>query len=190
MPVAFLTPGQRERYGRYPAELSASDLACYFHLDDSDRGWIATKRRDSSRLGYALQLTTARYPCTHLPLSRRPMTAVDNPGLRALVRQTATYEDFFRLESDEVIVIAERGATYVATLTTAPADYHFRPWGKDPDKTDCFITRGVSEVTLNDEFYEDAHSVGFCRETGAFVILDAAHTVIHFEPRPQSVAVS
>lgn len=32
-----------------------------FHLDDDDREWIATKRRDSNRLGYALQLTTARF---------------------------------------------------------------------------------------------------------------------------------
>ena len=61
MPVSFLTATQRERYGRYPESLSADELARYFHLDEDDREWIAGKRRDSSRLGYALQLTTARF---------------------------------------------------------------------------------------------------------------------------------
>lgn len=50
MPVSFLSTTQRERYGRYPESLSA-ELARYFQLGDDDREWIATKRRDSSRLG-------------------------------------------------------------------------------------------------------------------------------------------
>ena len=56
MPVDFLTTTQRQRYGRYPNSLSPDKLARNFHLDDDDREWIANKRRDSSRLGFALQL--------------------------------------------------------------------------------------------------------------------------------------
>ena len=36
-------------------------MARYFHLDDDDLDWIVHKRRNSSRLGYALQLTTTRF---------------------------------------------------------------------------------------------------------------------------------
>lgn len=66
MPVSFLSTTQRERYGCYPDALSSKELACFFHLDDDDRKWIATKRRDSNRLGYALQLTTVRFLGTFL----------------------------------------------------------------------------------------------------------------------------
>ncbi|MFW9362112.1 Tn3-like element ISXc4 family transposase, partial [Xanthomonas perforans] len=83
MPVSFLSTTQRERYGRYPDTLSSEELARYFHLDDDDREWIATKRRDSSRLGYALQLTTARFLGTFL----EDPTAVPSPVLHTLSSQ-------------------------------------------------------------------------------------------------------
>ncbi|MCC8582092.1 Tn3-like element ISXc4 family transposase [Xanthomonas euvesicatoria] len=83
MQVSFLSTTQRERYGRYPDTLSSEELARYFHLDDDDREWIATKRRDSSRLGYALQLTTARFLGTFL----EDPTAVPSPVLHTLSSQ-------------------------------------------------------------------------------------------------------
>lgn len=61
MPVDFLSPAHRENYGRYPNDLTPEFIANYFFLDDQDREWIRSKRGQFSRLGYALQLTTARF---------------------------------------------------------------------------------------------------------------------------------
>lgn len=83
MPVSFLSATQRERYGQYPGSLTTDELARYFHLDDDDHEWIATKRRDSSRLGYALQLTTVRFLGTFL----EDPTAVPGAVLRSLSTQ-------------------------------------------------------------------------------------------------------
>lgn len=88
MPVSFLSTSQRERYGRYPDALSSEELARYFHLDDDDREWIATKRRDSHRLGYALKMTTARFFGTLL----EDPAAVPGAGLHTLSSQLGIAE--------------------------------------------------------------------------------------------------
>ena len=61
MPVSFLSPAQCDNYAKYPTDLPSNIVDSLFFLDDHDMEWIACKRGDFSRLGYALQLTTVRF---------------------------------------------------------------------------------------------------------------------------------
>lgn len=61
MPVEFLTAAQREGYCRYTSPLTKEELAKFFHLTDDDRAFIANRRGEHNRLGFALQFTTVRF---------------------------------------------------------------------------------------------------------------------------------
>ena len=61
MPVSFLSPAQCDNYAKYPTDLPSDIVDSLFFLDDQDMEWIANKRGDFSRLGYALQLITVRF---------------------------------------------------------------------------------------------------------------------------------
>jgi len=78
MPVSFLSAVQCDNYAKYPTDLPLDIVDSLFFLDDHDLEWIASKRGDFSRLGYALQLTTVRFIGAFIPdLSKIPHVVID-----------------------------------------------------------------------------------------------------------------
>ena len=75
MPGQFLTSAERERWERFPRDLSPEDLANFFTLSGSDRAQIPTAAR--RRIGWASRSNCARsaiwgFVPTISPPSRRP----------------------------------------------------------------------------------------------------------------------
>jgi Domain of unknown function (DUF4158) len=61
VPVGFLTDSQTREDGRFSGEPTPDQLARHFHLDDTDRGFVAEHRGDHNRLGVAIQLGSLRF---------------------------------------------------------------------------------------------------------------------------------
>src|SRR3954452_2514535 len=70
MPIEFLPAAQAAAYGRFGGAPARAQLERFFFLDDADRQRIDRRRpgprRDSHRLGSALQLGTVRFLGTFL----------------------------------------------------------------------------------------------------------------------------
>jgi TnpA family transposase len=66
VPVEFLSDEQAASYGRFEGELSSAELERFFFLDDEDRRLVERRRSDHTRLGFAVQLGTARFLGTFL----------------------------------------------------------------------------------------------------------------------------
>ncbi|MBN4073910.1 DUF4158 domain-containing protein [bacterium AH-315-E07] len=67
MPIEFLTEEQKNQYARFSDEPNETQLARYFHLNNTNFTLINKCRADYNRLGLALQLTTVRVLETFLP---------------------------------------------------------------------------------------------------------------------------
>jgi len=61
MPTEFLSADQEQAYGGYVGPSSNQQLARYFDLDDADHELVNVRRGAHNKLGFALQLTTARF---------------------------------------------------------------------------------------------------------------------------------
>lgn len=72
---ALLTPAQRQQFTEFP-EPTDSLLSRYYTLSDDDLALIQERRRDSNRLGFAVQLTVLRHLGRGLDVNESPPMAV------------------------------------------------------------------------------------------------------------------
>src|SRR3954469_5674590 len=96
MPSRFLSDDQRARYGRYAGDPNEEQLARHFHLDAADRELVRGMRGAHNRLGFAVQLGTARFLGAFLDDPAQTPPAVITAMARQLGESSAPCLDAYR----------------------------------------------------------------------------------------------
>src|SRR4051812_36151453 len=96
MPSRFLSDDQRARYGRYAGDPNEEQLARHFHLDAADRELVGGMRGAHNRLGFAVQLGTARFLGAFLDDPAQTPPAVITAMARQLGESSAPCLDAYR----------------------------------------------------------------------------------------------
>jgi TnpA family transposase len=129
VPVDFLTEAQKRRYGRYPEEVSAVQLARYFHVDDTDRELIVQRRSDANRLGFALQVLTVRFLSTFLPdPTAVPSTVVSHVAAQLEIADVACLPRYLEREQTRHAHRAEIRAAYGYKEFGPPWSFRLTRW--------------------------------------------------------------
>jgi TnpA family transposase len=96
MSSRFLSDEQRARYGCYAGDPNEEQLARYFHLDTADRELVGGMRGAHNRLGFAVQLGTARFLGAFLDDPTQAPPAVITAMVRQLGDMPAPCLDAYR----------------------------------------------------------------------------------------------
>jgi TnpA family transposase len=96
MSSRFLFDEQRARYGRYVGDPNEEQLARHFHLDAADRELVGAMRGAHNRLGFAVQLGTARFLGAFLDDPTQTPPAVVTAMARQLGESPAPCLDAYR----------------------------------------------------------------------------------------------
>jgi Domain of unknown function (DUF4158) len=119
----FLSSQQQHSYGRYVDLPTESQLARYFHLDDTAKQLVQKRRGDYNRLGFAIQLCTVRFLGTFL------VDPIDVP--QGVVRYLAS-----QLEIADVDCLPQylsRPTTHWVHAQTIKEHYGYRDFSDQPE---------------------------------------------------------
>ena len=122
MPTEFLTAAQERAYGHFVGPPSNQQLAAYFHLDDADRELVNMRRGVHNKLGFAIQLTTARFLSTFLiQPTAVPPTVVDYVGAQLGIHDVTCLAEYGARSNTALEHAAEIRRVYGCTGTANSA---------------------------------------------------------------------
>jgi hypothetical protein len=130
MSSRFLSDEQRSRYGRYVGDPSEEQLARHFHLDAVDLELVGSMRGAHNKVGFAVQLGTARFLGTFLDDSSQAPPVVVATVARQLGEVPAPSLDAYRTNRQRwrhVAMIRER-YRFRDLENDAPAGFRLTRW--------------------------------------------------------------